>query len=215
MMARLERWKYIPMLVRAYQEAKTRAQTHSEEGIQRGGSDPVLRGSAAQSEKMMVREAGHAASAGRIAQRRPAAKGTASTRVSSVRRAQVRQRKAVQKQTLKRSAANQSTHRAKKRADVLPATQTSRPKTRTLQQSRASLQAVLQELRSTKQQLSQLRAIQMQLNEVQTQLSQQLQVLKGSIRSAGDTQAEKQSTDTEQRRTERTDSDVRNIPPNL
>lgn len=174
-MARLERFKYIPMLYRAYQEARdrTKGQWLDAEGA-------VVSSDSNQSVKTSDSNLQSARGRNQSAKRgRDKAKTQSATRRvprgSSGRSAAPAQTKG--QMNSKNSHAKLSGPRRQRR----PA--------QTVAQGRnpaASLQHVLNELRATKQQLSQLRAIQTQLNRVQMQLDQQLQVLKNSMEADAD-----------------------------
>ncbi|KPV43340.1 hypothetical protein AN477_12865 [Alicyclobacillus ferrooxydans] len=207
------------MLVRAYQEAKTRAQSH--EPTAHSSSDLETQSSGfASSDQMMLREARQMPSARRMTKRSSSASGASSGRAAGglgrvrARRTTVQNRTAVHGNTVKKGV-HRLANQAKKRANVRSAARPLRPQSRVLPKQHASIQEVLQELRSTKQQLSQLQAIQMQLNDVQTQLSQQLEVLKGSIRETKESQIQRSAGESDTRTTEKTNLDNRSIPSEM
>lgn len=166
-MARLERFKYLPMLYRAYQEARDRAKSQSQNPEKPGhgddraslpgqttglASESLSRGNGKQNRQPVTRMGGQ----------RPTAKRIRPARTS----------------TLKQTAAGAS----KSSKQAQRASTQGRGSARALRGTTSpSLRNVLNELRVTKQQLSQLRAIQAQLTEVQLKLDEQLQVLRNTM----------------------------------
>jgi hypothetical protein len=178
-MARLERLKYLPMLVRAYQEARNRAQAEWNGEID---SMNAARSAAVQESAPERKQNTHFlerpnARKPRPVQQRGALKGNAVTRGRG--------------NTIERAV--QTRQSAGKRAGSVLAKTAPKGKVQprrpaafrsNIGQDATSLRHVLSELRAAKQQLTQLQAIQTQLTRVQLQLDQQLQVLRKSVASS-------------------------------
>lgn len=169
-MARLDRFKYLPMLVRAYQEAWHRTQT--EWNNQSDRMNPVRSGVVSNSGKNNKHNPHSSDKHPDTKPRQPWQGQVASHR----KKALTQQPKNVLQPPTRRN-----TSVVAKRS-----VETVSPKHTTalgagIGQNSAALRHVLNELRATKQQLSQLQSIQTQLTRVQLQLDQQLQVLRRSM----------------------------------
>lgn len=165
-MAKFERFRYIPMLVRAYQEARTRADSRGTQTMPHSSfGDMTMKASDAgniTNAQSVYRESGARNPVNRpISQRRKKTK---------VKQSPLPERTVTPNRAPKK-ATKQLTRGQKTPVRVPQAAFRSHP----------VVQNLLKELRATKQQLGQLTAIQTQLAEVQTKLDEQLRVLRETV----------------------------------
>ncbi|QSO49049.1 hypothetical protein [Alicyclobacillus mengziensis] len=182
-MARLDRFKYLPMLVRAYQEARNRTQAewNNQPDQMNQVRSVVVSNSGADGKHNSHSTDKHPNTKTRLPQQGPV--------VSHRKKNVTRQSKKVLRSPARRNVPVVAKKPVK----------TASPKHTTalgagIGQNSAALRHVLNELRATKQQLSQLQSIQTQLTRVQLQLDQQLQVLRRSMGTSAS--GEVRSTDT-------------------
>lgn len=188
-MARLDRFKYIPMFVRAYQEA-----WNQRPDVPNNRSD-------SQSTEAFAREAPVGSGTNTRSQPQNRVRMSPSRPVSNRNKAQAVTRRShyspARHNSLSRRSEKPQQHRVSahprhvlQSASRLGTSQTHAGKAGKPGRSRGIrntpdplVGSLLREMRSTKRQLNQLQTIQMELSEVQSKLDQQLQVLRRSVAS--------------------------------